>query len=240
MLLYLHNEEYMTCFSSDTDLCGGDDPYCGALAAGHKPAASSWRAVAAKNRTIFHKTVLHKKDALSRLLSVWVAFVISLWACPALAGDGAGPSVNLGLAAGDGSSVVYDLGATYTFEPWFEGEFMRLSPLLEASAFYWHKGHEDLWGGGLATGFNLQFNCIGQIRPFVTASIGLAWLSDNSFDSRKFGGATQFRSRGIAGVSFGEAWRHSLGIAYTHYSNASMHSDNAGFNSVGVIYSYRF
>ena len=60
------------------------------------------------------------------------------------------------------------------------------------------------------------------------------------FASHSLGCNFQFRTKGSAGIRFGESYRHDVQVDVAHFSNAGLNNHNSGFNTYGVSYGFRF
>ena len=58
--------------------------------------------------------------------------------------------------------------------------------------------------------------------------------------SHSLGCNFQFRTKGSAGIRFGESYRHDVQVDVAHFSNAGLNNHNSGFNTYGVSYGFRF
>lgn len=150
------------------------------------------------------------------------------------------PSIGFSVAHGAESSQAYDLSLRHVFEPIYATESIRLSPLVETGISLWEHSAETVWGGNANIGLVLHFFEGKTWRPFIAGTVGLAVLSDDSFDDLDLGCRQQIRSRGSLGVAFGENFHHTLGCDVTHYSNAGMADENDGYSTVGISYSFTF
>jgi hypothetical protein len=170
-----------------------------------------------------------------------VCCLLALVLCLALPGTAGAGDVSLsgGVAAGTESSVMYSLNAQYAFDPFWENEAMALRFVTRADVAYWVNADDELWAGALGVGLNLA-GTGSSLRPYVTAAIGPALISQNHFDKRKMGRAFQFQSRGALGLSFGSGLRHCVEASITHYSNAETEDHNDGYTACGLSYAYRF
>jgi len=76
--------------------------------------------------------------------------------------------------------------------------------------------------------------------PYVSYSVGLAYLSETRVADKNLGMHFQFDNKLDVGMRFGSGERHDLAIGVRHVSNAGLDSDNDGFDVVRASYSYRF
>ena len=147
----------------------------------------------------------------------------------------------VGAGGGNCESVTGDVSLQHRFEPLYESSGLMLYPAVELSVHVWrHSSDEETLGGTLAGGFVLVFPREGAWRPYVSATLGGSFLSDDDFGSHDLGGIFQFRSKGALGIQFGRDYRHSIQVDAAHFSNAGFHDRNSGFNMFGCSYGFRF
>ncbi|MDR1397576.1 MAG: acyloxyacyl hydrolase [Desulfarculales bacterium] len=149
-------------------------------------------------------------------------------------------SLSLSVAAGDSSSLAYDLSLQQIYDPWIANEYITLRPLLGLTAFMWHNNNDSLGGGMASVGLRMSMGSSAVFRPYLAATFGPALLSQTSFDDIDLGSALQFRSQGILGISFGPGLRHSIQASFSHYSNAGLSDENSGYNTWGLSYGFTF
>ena len=75
---------------------------------------------------------------------------------------------------------------------------------------------------------------------WISGGKALGGLSDNKIASHSLGCNFQFRTKGSAGIRFGESYRHDVQVDMAHFSNAGLNNHNSGFNTYGVSYGFRF
>ena len=143
------------------------------------------------------------------------AAVLCLFCIPCFAGEW---SVSLGMNGGDADTITGDLSLRYTLNPFYGNDMLEIRPLIECAGVYWKRDHDAIWGGGIAGGA----------------------VSDNKIASHSLGCNFQFRTKGSAGIRFGESYRHDVQVDVAHFSNAGLNNHNSGFNTYGVSYGFRF
>lgn len=175
----------------------------------------------------------------------WISF-IAVFSGLCLAGHGSvqagGTSLHVGIGYGTEESTAYDLSIQHTFEPWYAGQTVSLSPLVLGGVSAWGNGDDasTMWGANLGVGLSLDFVEFTEWRPFASVSVGGALISRDDYGKRELGSHGQFRSQGSIGFKFGESLRHILKIDATHYSNAGLADDNDAYNSIGLSYGFTF
>ena len=165
------------------------------------------------------------------------AAVLCLFCIPCFAGEW---SVSLGMNGGDADTITGDLSLRYTLNPFYGNDMLEIRPLIECAGVYWKRDHDAIWGGGIAGGAVVDFWREGSWRPYVSGSFGGFMLSDNKIASHSLGCNFQFRTKGSAGIRFGESYRHDVQVDVAHFSNAGLNNHNSGFNAYGVSYGFRF
>lgn len=165
------------------------------------------------------------------------AAVLCLFCIPCFAGEW---SVSLGMNGGDADTITGDLSLRYTLNPFYGNDMLEIRPLIECAGVYWKRDHDTIWGGGIAGGAVVDFWREGSWRPYVSGSFGGFMLSDNKIASHSLGCNFQFRTKGSAGIRFGESYRHDVQVDVAHFSNAGLNNHNSGFNTYGVSYGFRF
>lgn len=165
------------------------------------------------------------------------AAVLCLFCIPCFAGEW---SVSLGMNGGDADTITGDLSLRYTLNPFYGNDMLEIRPLIECAGVYWKRDHDAIWGGGIAGGAVVDFWREGSWRPYVSGSFGGFMLSDNKIASHSLGCNFQFRTKGSAGIRFGESYRHDVQVDVAHFSNAGLNNHNSGFNTYGVSYGFRF
>ena len=165
------------------------------------------------------------------------AAVLCLFCIPCFAGEW---SVSLGMNGGDADTITGDLSLRYTLNPFYGNDMLEIRPLIECAGVYWKRDHDAIWGGGIAGGAVVDFWREGSWRPYVLGSFGGFMLSDNKIASHSLGCNFQFRTKGSAGIRFGESYRHDVQVDVAHFSNAGLNNHNSGFNTYGVSYGFRF
>ena len=173
--------------------------------------------------------------SLTVLLTVILCWGIA-WT-PAEAGEW---DLLLGFNWGDSSTLNGDLTLRRSFDPLYAGDVIEISPFVEGSGVYWHNDEDSIVGAGAAVGLTVSFWRTGAVSPFIAGSFGGFLLSDDTISSRDLGCLFQFRSKGSIGLRFGNLFRHSIQFDVAHFSNAGLSSHNAGFNTYGVAYGFRF
>ena len=165
------------------------------------------------------------------------AAVLCLFCIPCFAGEW---SVSLGMNGGDADTITGDLSLRYTLNPFYGNDMLEIRPLIECAGVYWKRDHDAIWGGGIAGGAVVDFWREGSWRPYVSGSFGGFMLSDNKIASHSLGCNFQFRTKGSAGIRFGESYRHDVQVDVAHFSNAGLNNHNSGFKTYGVSYGFRF
>ena len=155
------------------------------------------------------------------------AAVVCLFCIPCFAGEW---SVSLGMNGGDADTITGDLSLRYTLNPFYGNDMLEIRPLIECAGVYWKRDHDAIWGGGIAGGAVVDFWREGSWRPYVSGSFGGFMLSDNKIASHSLGCNFQFRTKGSAGIRFGESYRHDVQVDVAHFSNAGLNNHNSGFN----------
>lgn len=184
----------------------------------------------------FLQVMRHDATVSLRQLMIMAA-LLCLFCAPSFAGEW---SVALGLNGGDSDTITGDLGLRYTLDPFYGNGTLEIRPLIECAGVYWKRDHEAIWGGGIAGGAVIDFWREGSWRPYLAGTLGGFLLSDNTIASHDLGCNFQFRTKGSAGIRFGESFRHDVQIDVAHFSNAGLNSHNSGFNTYGVSYGFRF
>ena len=165
------------------------------------------------------------------------AAVLCLFCIPCFAGEW---SVSLGMNGGDADTITGDLSLRYTLNPFYGNDMLEIRPLIECAGVYWKRDHDAIWGGGIAGGAVVDFWREGSWRPYVSGSFGGFMLSDNKIASHSLGCNFQFRTKGSAGIRFGESYRHDVQVDVAHFSNAGLNNHNSGLSTYGVSYGFRF
>lgn len=143
--------------------------------------------------------------------------------------------------ASDCSSVAADLTLRRTFDSIYDNEYLSILPLAEVSVNYVRRSSSiDFWGGSLSGGGVAVFNREGTWRPYASLTFGGAFLSETRFYYKNFGISFQFRTKGAAGIQFGEDFRHSIQADFTHFSNGGINENNSGINTYCISYGFRF
>lgn len=165
--------------------------------------------------------------------------LLCLCCCPATSSAGEF-SLAGAVAHGEESSQAYDFFIQYTFAPWYENKTISLKPLATGGISLWERSDKSIWGGNVNAGLMVQFSGGKNWHPFILGTFGMTVLSSDTFNDLDLGCREQFRSRGSLGINFGEGLNHTFKCDVTHYSNASMVSNNDGYNTVGLSYGVIF
>ena len=131
---------------------------------------------------------------------------------------------------------IYRLGLRSDFgRSWIYG---NLSGFFEASANYWNKQGDEVFGAALSPVFVLQPKLgLGEWRPYVDGGIGAACISKTKIADRDMSSLFQFEDR----VGLGVKWRMlDLNVGYLHYSNANLVKPNQGIDIYIATGTYTF
>jgi hypothetical protein len=165
---------------------------------------------------------------------------------PAAAQDTA---LRAGISFGSNDSTALDIYAQHSFTPWLERPGYRLIPYANLGATFWFGDKKDypeadndrIWGLVAALGLRWEGLIWEAARPYLAFNVGPSYISDSEFLGREMGGGHfLFNLRASLGLSFGEDFRHNLGLDASHFSNAYTQRSNNGYNALGLSYGYSF
>ncbi|AXX92475.1 hypothetical protein CPU12_09450 [Malaciobacter molluscorum LMG 25693] len=107
---------------------------------------------------------------------------------------------------------------------------------FEGSFDYMDSAHEsdDLFIGSIQGVLTYNFNK----DFFMQGGFGFAYLSDKSFEDKKFGTNFQFKESILFGYNISDSF--STTLRYNHISNADINDDNSGLDIYGINFIYKF
>lgn len=107
---------------------------------------------------------------------------------------------------------------------------------LELAYHYWQDyTPRDNHGVSLIPVLSYQYS-LESFSLYFEGGIGITYIDSEHYLDRSLGSHWQFEDKLGAGVILQK--HHKLGIAFNHYSNANLASENDGFNVVGLSYGY--
>ncbi|QYJ90860.1 acyloxyacyl hydrolase [Shewanella halotolerans] len=107
---------------------------------------------------------------------------------------------------------------------------------LELAYHYWQDyTPRDNHGVSLIPVLSYQYP-LESLSLYFEGGIGITYIDSEHYLDRSLGSHWQFEDKLGAGVILQK--HHKLGIAFNHYSNANLASENDGFNVVGLSYGY--
>ena len=121
---------------------------------------------------------------------------------------------------------------------WYETSNSYLTVYLDFSFLYWHATMQDDIQGA---SFNPSFRYVWLKQNnhyFVDFGIGVARLSDVTFQKRNLGSNWLFEDKFAIGINFNG--KHEIALLAIHYSNGSTNINNEGTNMAAISYSYYF
>ncbi|RXJ86449.1 acyloxyacyl hydrolase [Arcobacter sp. CECT 8985] len=107
---------------------------------------------------------------------------------------------------------------------------------FEGSFNYVDSAHssDDLYIGSIQSMLTYNFNK----KFFMQGGFGFAYLSDKSFEDKKFGTNFQFKESILFGYNVNDNF--STTLRYNHISNADINDDNSGLDIFGINFIYKF
>ncbi|KAF0814550.1 Lipid A deacylase PagL [Andreprevotia sp. IGB-42] len=123
---------------------------------------------------------------------------------------------------------------------WFESDNGALVTRLDLEAGYLNTQNGAVWSGTIAPVARYQWKSGSLCAPFVEASIGVAWFSNQHWRDGygyDMGSRALFADRLGAGCKMG---KQEIGIHVMHYSNAELADKNPGADLVYLRYGYVF
>ena len=145
------------------------------------------------------------------------------------------------VARGDEDSMVYKVGVTQEFDPFYSGEIIDITPSLGLAAHAWVPDHGDtIWGATIPLGLRFRMFTNAGFRPYLAGSIGPTFLSDDKLDHKDLGSQVLIMTRGAVGVNFGDNLQHRIEGNYTHHSTWGITNTDPGYDSWGFSYGYSF
>ena len=164
--------------------------------------------------------------------------VCLIWLSGYADGDPFVSGVSVGVGQGRSGVDIYRLGVQKDFSAdWLANRTGWLSGYCEASANYWKKNSDEVYGAAFSPVFVYFFgNHKMAINPYIEAGIGAACISGTRLGSRRLSTAFQFEDRLGMGVRMR---RGDFCVRYMHYSNGSIAEPNDGIDSIIATVSYR-
>ena len=165
-----------------------------------------------------------------------------LLVCMSGTAHAAGTAVGGSAAFGDHSSSAFTVFAEQVYDPWVSGELGEIAPTAEIGASWWSiRSNKDVYGAFLAPGIRLSlFTSQSAFRPYLGGSLGGAVITERTFDQWKMGSNAVFRTKGMAGVQFGDSMQHRLQGEYTTHSTWGITTNDDAFDTYGVSYGFNF
>lgn len=150
--------------------------------------------------------------------------------------------ITIEVGSGEGSTDTYDISLLKDFDKtWLDG---RVKGHWALTISHWDadKGPvSDLQALSFAPVFVYEFKKFSTgIHPYIDYRLGLVYLSETHIEDNSLGIRWQFDNRLGLGFRFGPDERHDLSVALRHVSNAGLDSDNDGFDSSAIAYTYHF
>ena len=145
-------------------------------------------------------------------------------------------AVSIGFGESRDNIGMYRLGLRSDFgRSWI---YDSLTGFFEASANYWNKHGDEVFGAALSPVFVFQPNLgLGEWRPYIDGGIGAACISKTKIAGRDMSSLFQFEDR----VGVGVKWRMlDLNVGYLHYSNANLVKPNQGIDIYIATGTYTF
>ncbi len=149
------------------------------------------------------------------------------------------------------TSLIWDWNKPLvTFSSW------QLGGYFDLALNYWKSnlGSSDTRSPGASEITAASFTPVFRLEPisnsglsvFIDAGVGLSHLSDKDIQQEKqvsainMGGRSQFETRVMAGVKFGEKQQYEVAYGWYHYSNANLHDINEGIDFQLIHFGWRF
>jgi lipid A 3-O-deacylase len=117
---------------------------------------------------------------------------------------------------------------------------MRLQPVAEAGRFRYggsRATRDSLTYGGLGVGFRLAYER-ALLRPYLELGLGGALLSQTTLGPRTL--STRFQFTEWIGVGVDISEHFTVGMRFSHYSNAGIKKPNDGLDMQQIVIGARF
>jgi len=150
--------------------------------------------------------------------------------------------VRIAAGSGDHSSDGYEIALLDDFDKtWFDSRVRGQWQLTLSNWDFDDGADDDLQVVSIGSVFIYDFKQRSNgLQPYIDYSLGLAYVSETKVGGDDLGIHFQFDNRISLGVRFGSDQRHDLSVSFRHISNASLGSDNDGFDAVMSAYTYRY
>jgi hypothetical protein len=167
--------------------------------------------------------------------------VCGLWLAWGFAPRASAVEPSLLIGTGQGSSWTVDFRLGETFLPIMAEPGYELAPFVNGGGTWWHRSGENVYGLVSALGLRLDFFPESPaIAPYVSASAGPSWISNDEFADRQLGNHFIFNTQGALGLRFGSRLQHDVALNATWYSNAGLFKEDDGYRSMSLSYNYWF
>lgn len=117
---------------------------------------------------------------------------------------------------------------------------MRLQPVVEGGRFRYSGSRaerDQVSYGGLGVGFRIA-HASATIRPYFELGLGATYFDQTTLGPR--GLSTRFQFTEWIGVGLEFAEHFSLGVRFSHYSNANIKRPNDGVDMQQIVVGARF
>ncbi len=133
----------------------------------------------------------------------------------------------------------YRLGIRKDLDRFFHGtKSGSMAGSMESSLNLVRADKGDIYALAMSPVFSYAFNVPNSpTRPYVEAGIGLSMVSDTDLNNRDL--STHLLFEDILGVGV-RAKTYSLGLRYTHYSNAGLREPNNGMDIFVLTYMHSY
>ncbi len=117
----------------------------------------------------------------------------------------------------------------------------KLHFLMDGSVAYWHantSSNQNLATGAMSLDFRAYFinPMTHRYRPFIQVACGPAYLSSETFGTKRQGMKFAFQDRVGAGIEMGPQTKaFVLALELVHYSNAGLKQPNPGFTIPFIV-----
>ncbi|MBH1965271.1 MAG: acyloxyacyl hydrolase [Comamonadaceae bacterium] len=161
---------------------------------------------------------------------------------PQTAPQGMDWQLNLGVSDSADVKKVGVIAGWQRGAPLWQGEQWRLTLRHELELAFWRVPKaQDIVEAGYSPFLRLERPLQGSGVLFAEASIGVRLLSHTRISpEHTMSTAFQFSDQVGAGFQWGPQGRSTVGVRYTHLSNASIKRPNPGINFTQVYYRHRF
>lgn len=119
----------------------------------------------------------------------------------------------------------------------YETKYGELNWYVEGAYNYWHcdAGHASIISLSPVLKYNIVYN--GDLKPYLEAGIGAAYLTNRSVVQNRLSTKFQFEDRFGIGI---EKENIDINLRYLHYSNGGGEKPNSGMNYLNLSISIPF